>query len=81
MKQLSSLDAQFLAIEDGRRTGHVAALAIHDPSTAPNGTLTCATMMDLLNERMHCCRHCDGGWPRCRSGWTTRTGSTTTTST
>ena len=53
MKQLSSLDAQFLAIEDGRRTGHVAALAIHDPSTAPNGTLTCATMMDLLNERMH----------------------------
>jgi len=53
MKQLSSLDAQFLAIEDGRRTGHVAALAIHDPSTAPTGTLTCATMTALLGERMH----------------------------
>lgn len=53
MKQLSSLDAQFLAIEDGRRTGHVAALAVHDPSTAPDGTLTCATMTKLLCERMH----------------------------
>ncbi len=53
MKQLSSLDTQFLAIEDRRRTGHVAGLAIHDPSTAPDGTLTCASMSKLLRERMH----------------------------
>ncbi|MCV7199844.1 WS/DGAT/MGAT family O-acyltransferase [Mycobacterium angelicum] len=53
MKQLSSLDAQFLAIEDGRRTGHVAGLAVHDPSTAPGGTFDCGSMMQLLSERMH----------------------------
>lgn len=53
MKQLSSLDAQFLAIEDGRRTGHVAALAIHDPSTAAGAELTCARLMKVLEERMH----------------------------
>lgn len=53
MKQLSSLDAQFLAIEDRRRTGHVAGLAVHDPSTAPGGKLTCGSMMKLLRERMH----------------------------
>ena len=53
MKQLSSLDAQFLAIEDGRRTGHVAALAIHDASTADGATLTCARMTALLADRMH----------------------------
>ncbi|MCT7658799.1 WS/DGAT/MGAT family O-acyltransferase [Mycobacterium deserti] len=53
MRQLSSLDTQFLAIEDGRRTGHVGALAVYDPSTAPDATMTCATMMALLRKRMH----------------------------
>ena len=37
MKQLSSLDAQFLALENARQNGHVAGVAIHDPSTAPGG--------------------------------------------
>jgi diacylglycerol O-acyltransferase / wax synthase len=53
MRQLSSLDTQFLAIEDGRRTGHVGALAVYDPSTAPGGTMDCGTMMSLLRQRMH----------------------------
>ena len=50
MKQLSSLDAQFLALESARQTGHVAGLAVHDPSTAPSGTLTAASMMELLRD-------------------------------
>ena len=53
MKQLSSLDAQFLALENARQNGHVAGLAVHDPSTAPDGRLTAASMMELLRERMH----------------------------
>ena len=53
MRQLSSLDTQFLAIEDGRRTGHVGALAVYDPSTAPGGTMDCGTMVALLRQRMH----------------------------
>jgi diacylglycerol O-acyltransferase len=53
MRQLSSLDTQFLAIEDGRRTGHVGALAVYDPRTAPGGIMDCGTMVALLRERMH----------------------------
>jgi diacylglycerol O-acyltransferase / wax synthase len=53
MRQLSSLDAQFLAIEDGRRTGHVGALAIYDPSTAPRGKMDHSTMTELVGERLH----------------------------
>ena len=33
MRQLTSLDAQFLALEGPRQTGHVAGLAVLDPST------------------------------------------------
>ena len=39
LKQLTSLDAQFLAIETDRNYGHVGGLAILDPSTAPGGKL------------------------------------------
>ena len=42
MRQLTSLDAQFLALEDGRNLGHVSGLAIYDPSTAPGGVLDAA---------------------------------------
>jgi hypothetical protein len=35
MRQLTSLDAQFLAMETRRTYGHVSGLAIYDPSTAP----------------------------------------------
>ena len=53
MKQLSSLDAQFLALENPRQHGHVGSVAVLDPSTAPDGRLTAASMMDLLRARMH----------------------------
>ena len=39
MHQLTSIDAQFLAVEDGKTHGHVTALGIYDPSTAPGGHL------------------------------------------
>ena len=39
MRQLTSLDAQFLALESARQTGHVAGLAILDPSSRPSGEL------------------------------------------
>lgn len=37
MRQLTSLDAQFPALENRRQSGHVAGLAILAPSTAPGG--------------------------------------------
>ena len=52
MRQLTSLDAQFLALETSRQTGHVAGLAIVDPSTAPGGRFDCATVEELLVERL-----------------------------
>ena len=52
MRQLTSLDAQFLALETPRQAGHVGGVAILDPSTAPGGTLDCAAMKDLLDERL-----------------------------
>ena len=39
MRQLSPLDAQFLAVESSSTYGHVGSLAIYDPSTAPGGVL------------------------------------------
>jgi diacylglycerol O-acyltransferase / wax synthase len=51
MRQLTSLDAQFLALESGSHTGHVGGLAIVDPSTAPDG-LTCGGLRELLRERL-----------------------------
>jgi diacylglycerol O-acyltransferase / wax synthase len=52
MRQLTSLDAQFLALETARQTGHVGGLAILDPSTAPGGALTCTDLQVLLAERL-----------------------------
>ena len=52
MRQLTSLDAQFLALESARQTGHVGGLAVLDPSTAPGGTLRGAVIQRLLVERL-----------------------------
>ncbi len=52
MQQLTSLDAQFLALESERHVGHVAGLAILDPSTAPRRRLGCAEVKGLLRERL-----------------------------
>jgi diacylglycerol O-acyltransferase len=53
MRQLTSLDAQFLAVESSRTYGHVGGLAVYDPSTAPGGTLGYAEIRALVSERLH----------------------------
>jgi diacylglycerol O-acyltransferase len=53
MRQLSSLDAQFLNVESARIYGHVAFLGIYDPSTAPGGKLGAEEVKQLLEERLH----------------------------
>ena len=53
MRQLTSLDAQFLAIENGRNLGHVSGMSVYDPSTAPGGVLTAERMCTVLTERLH----------------------------
>src|SRR5437763_13512503 len=52
MRQLTSLDAQFLALETPRQYGHVAGLAILDPSTAPGGKLGVEELQRLLTQRL-----------------------------
>ncbi len=52
MRQLTSLDAQFLALETRRQTGHVASVAILDPSTTPTGTLGVADIEALITDRL-----------------------------
>src|SRR3954470_16810466 len=53
MRQLTSLDAQFLAVESARIYGHVAFLGIYDPSTAPEGRLGATEIRALLEARLH----------------------------
>ena len=53
MRQLTSVDAQFLALEDANTFGHVSGLCILDPSTAPGGTLTIDQVRTLVGERVH----------------------------
>jgi diacylglycerol O-acyltransferase / wax synthase len=52
VRQLTSLDAQFLALESARQSGHVAGLALLDPSTAPGGSIGCADIQHLIAERL-----------------------------
>ena len=51
MRQLTSVDAQFLALENARQSGHVGGLAILDPSTAPGGQLELADVQRMIAER------------------------------
>src|SRR4051794_14737182 len=53
MRQLTSLDAQFLAVESARTYGHFGGLAVYDPSTAPGGELTVQDICRLVGERLH----------------------------
>src|SRR5436305_12247080 len=53
MRQLTSLDAQFLAVESPRTYGHVGGLAVYDPSTAPGGKLELPDVCKLVSERLH----------------------------
>jgi WS/DGAT/MGAT family acyltransferase len=52
VRQLTSLDSQFLALETPRQYGHVAGLAVLDPSTAPRGELVLEDIQILLSERL-----------------------------
>src|SRR5947207_2840211 len=53
MRQLTSLDAQFLAMETPQTWGHVSGLAIYDPSTVPGGQLTTQHVCRVLSQRLH----------------------------
>jgi diacylglycerol O-acyltransferase len=53
MRQLTSLDAQFLGLESARTFGHVGGYAVYDPSTAPGGKLTVKDVCRLVGERLH----------------------------
>jgi WS/DGAT/MGAT family acyltransferase len=53
MRQLTSLDAQFLAVESGRTYGHVGGLAIYDPATAPGGAVTIKDVCRTVGQRLH----------------------------
>ena len=52
MRQLTSLDAQFLALETPRQSGHVGALAILDDSERPGGRLAMDDICNLMAERL-----------------------------
>ena len=52
MRQLTSLDAQFLAMEGPRTYGHVGGLAIYDPSTAPGGKVGIEDICRVVAERL-----------------------------
>jgi WS/DGAT/MGAT family acyltransferase len=52
MRQLTGLDAQFLALETPRQYGHVGGLAVLDPSTTPNGRLELGDIQRLIAERL-----------------------------
>jgi WS/DGAT/MGAT family acyltransferase len=52
MRQLTSLDAQFLALETPRIYGHVTGVLVLDPSTAPGGKLTLTDLQNLILERL-----------------------------
>jgi diacylglycerol O-acyltransferase / wax synthase len=53
MRQLTSLDSQFLAMESAGNYGHVGGLAVYDPSTAPGGELTVQDVCRLVGQRLH----------------------------
>jgi WS/DGAT/MGAT family acyltransferase len=52
MRQLTSLDAQFLALETRRQTGHVGSVAILDPSTTATGSLGMTDIEALITDRL-----------------------------
>jgi WS/DGAT/MGAT family acyltransferase len=52
MRQLTSLDAQFLAMETPRQYGHVSGIAVLDPSTAPGRKLHLDDIQQLIADRL-----------------------------
>ncbi|MGO9902398.1 MAG: WS/DGAT/MGAT family O-acyltransferase [Solirubrobacteraceae bacterium] len=52
MRQLNGLDAQFLALESPRQSGHFSGLTILDPTTRPDGRLELADVKNMIAERL-----------------------------
>lgn len=52
MRQLTALDAQFLAMESPSITGHVGSVIVLDPSTTPTGKLRLEDVQKLISERL-----------------------------
>jgi diacylglycerol O-acyltransferase len=52
LRQLTGLDAQFLALESPRQAGHVGGLAVLDPSTRPNGRLELSDIHGMIAQRL-----------------------------
>lgn len=53
MRQLSSVDAQFLHVENATTVGHVGSLLLLDPSTAPGGALSLNDLRAAIEPRLH----------------------------
>ena len=53
MRQLTALDAVFLAAENDRTQGHVSAMGVYDPVTASGRPLDAALVRELVTERLH----------------------------
>jgi diacylglycerol O-acyltransferase / wax synthase len=53
MRQLTSLDAQFLNVESPTTVGHVGSLIVLDPSTSPDGQWTLDSVRAVLEPRLH----------------------------
>ena len=53
VRQLTSLDAQFLAIESGTHQGHVGGLVILDSSKREGGPVRLDDVRGMLEERLH----------------------------
>src|SRR5215213_10010219 len=52
MRQLTGLDAQFLALESARQYGHVGGLAVLDPRSAGAGRLELEDIQGMIIERL-----------------------------
>src|SRR5947209_20380411 len=52
MRQLTSLDANFLAMESPHTYGHVGGLAVLDPSSAPGGRIEVQDLCRVVASRL-----------------------------
>jgi len=53
MEQLSGLDSAFLYLETPRTPMHIGAIAIYDPSTAPNSFVRFKDILNFIESRLH----------------------------
>jgi diacylglycerol O-acyltransferase len=52
VRQLNSVDAQFLALDSPRQYGHFGNLMVLDPSTSPGATLTLEAVQKVIEQRL-----------------------------